>query len=322
MTMGDEQRTPNGGETFNLAAVSETVRERLLAARRLNAPTFPAGSDALPEPRVDQIWRARWEKTATAVLLLADPANSGVRVAVVTFDPDLADSNAIVTSANGTTIGVPAVLWLDAAQTIPLATLDTYLGEVTTPSPQGQLAADELRHFRETPAKETPAKRINNGVMRASVVDDLDALATASWVPKTGGDITQLLAGVRNSALAEVLGVTTADALRLKRGQRPLQADEATKLARLTGHPVEELVAAANALPGVVIELFNTPTVRARISKLAKATGADETITRRDCAYGVYAAAARATGQNPDNERDQWRQRINQYLDIHLRKDE
>lgn len=315
--MGDEQGTPNVGGTFNSAGLTDAVRERLLAARGLNAPTFPADTDPLPEPGVDQIWRARWEKTATAVLLLTNPDNDHVRVAVVTFDPDLADSSATVIPANETTIGTSAVLWLDVPQTIPVATLDTHLGDVRTPSPQRQLDADELRHFQKT-----PTKRVDNGVMRASVIDDLHALATASWVPDTGGDITQLLAGVRNSALAEAIDVTPADALQIKRGQRPLQPEEATKLAPLTGHPVEELVAAANPLPTVVIELFNTPAVRARITKLAKATGADETVTRRDCAYGVYAAAARATGQNPGNERDQWRHRINQYLDTHLPKDD
>jgi hypothetical protein len=315
--MGDEQRTPNGGDTFNSAALTEAVRERLLAARGLNAPTFAADTDPLPEPGVDQIWRARWEKTATAVLLLTNPDNDHVRVAAVTFDPDLADSNPTVTSANGTTIGIPAVLWLDVAQTIPLATLDAHLGDIRTPSPHRRLAADELRHFQKT-----STRRIDDGVMRASVIDDLHALATASWVPETGGDITQLLAGIRNSALAEAIDVTPADALQIKRGQRPLQPDEAIKLAPLTGHPVEELVAAANPLPAVVIELFNTPSVRARISKLATAIGADETVTRRDCAYGVYAAAARATGPTPDNERDQWRRRINQYLDTHLPEDD
>ena len=127
---------------------------------------------------------------------------------------------------------------------------------------------------------------------------------------------------MKNSELAETIGISTADALQIKRGQRLLRPDEATKLAPLAGHPAEELVAAATPLPPVVIHLFNTPTVRARITKLAQATGADETTTRRDCAYGVYAAAARATGQDPNNELDQWEQRINQYLDTHLPQDQ
>lgn len=311
--MGDQQRTPNGGDNFNFAAATDAVRERLLAARALTAPTFPDESAKLPEPGVDQIWRARWEKTAIAVTIVTNPDDDHVRVAAVTFDPDLADSTAIVTPATSTTIGTPAVLWLHAAQTIPLATLDVYLGNLKTPVPERQLAADELLHFQ---AK--PSKRIDDGVMRANVMDDLQALATATWVPETGGDITALLTNVKNSELAETISISTADALQVKRGQRLLRLDEATKLAPLAGHPAEELVAAATPLPPVVIHLFNTPTVRARITKLAQATGADETTTRRDCAYGVYAAAARATGQDPNNERELWQQRINQYLDIHL----
>lgn len=315
--MGDEQRTPNGGDNFNFAALTDAVRDRLLAARALSAPTFPDETDELPEPGVDQIWRARWEKTAIAVIIVTNPDDDHVRVAGVTFDPDLADSTATVTPASGTTIGTPAVLWLDAAQTIALATLDAHLGNLKTPSPERRLAENELLHF-----KETPTKRIGLGVMRANVIDDLRALATATWVPETGGDITELLTNVKNSELAEAIGISTADALQIKRGQRPLQPDEATKLAPLSGHSAEELVAAANPLPPIVIQLFNTPAVRARITKLAKATGADEIATRRRCAYGVYAAAARATGQDPDNERDQWRQRINQYLDTYLPKDQ
>ena len=315
--MGDQQRTPNGGDNFKLAAATDAVRERLLAARALTAPTFPDETAELPEPGVDQIWRARWEKTAIAVIIVTNPDDDHVRVAAVTFDPDLADSTAIVTPATGTTIGTPAVLWLHAAQTIPLATLDAHLGNLKTPVPKPQLAANELRHFQVT-----PSKRIDDGVMRANVTDDLQALATATWVPETGGDITALLTNVKNSELAETIGISTADALQIKRGQRLLRPDEATKLAPLAGHPAEELVAAATPLPPVVIHLFNTPTVRARITKLAQATGADETTTRRDCAYGVYAAAARATGQDPNNELDQWEQRINQYLDTHLPQDQ
>lgn len=314
--MGDEERTPNGGDTFDFAVITEAARERLVAARGLKAPIFPAETDPLPEPGVGQIWRARWERTATAVLILANPDQGNVRVAVVTFDPALADSTATITSADGTTIGTPAVLWLDVAETIPLATLDKHLGDLQTPSPQHGPADGELRHFREP-----PTRRRANRVMRASVMDDLRALTVASWVPETGGDITQLLAGIRNSTLAEAIDVTPAEALKIKRGQRPLRTAEATKLAPLSGHPVDKLLAAANPLPAVVVELFNTPDVRARVGKLAKATGADETVTRRDCAYAVYAAAARATGQNQNNERDQWRQRINQYLETHMPKD-
>lgn len=313
--MGDEERSPNGGDTFDLAAVTDTVRERLLA-RGLSAPAFPDMAAPLPEPGLDQIWRARWEKTATAVLLLSNPDDDHVRVAGVTFDPDLADSNTTVTPATGTTIGTPAVLWLDAAQVIPLATLDAHLGDIRTLTPQRPVAANELRHFQDS-----PSKRTDDGVMRASVIDDLNALASASWVPETGGDVTQLLAGVKNSQVAEALQVTTAGALQIKRGQRPLAPDEATKLAPLTGRPVEELVAAASPLPAAVIHLFNTPSIRARITRLARATGTDETATRREAAYGVFAAAARATGQSPDAEHDEWRQRINQYLDTRLPQD-
>ncbi len=46
-----------------------------------------------------------------------------------------------------------------------------------------------------------------------------------------------------------------------------------------------------------VIHLFNTPEVRARITKLRQGYWRRRNHTRRDCAYGVYAAAARATGQ-------------------------
>ncbi|WP_183408186.1 hypothetical protein [Nocardioides pocheonensis] len=311
--MGDEQHTPNGGDHFNFATAADSVRARLLAARAMDAPMFPDEAAELPEPAPDQIWRARWEMTALAVIIITNPDDDHVRVAAVTFDPDLADSTATVTPASGTTIGTPAVLWLDAAHTIPLATLDAHLGNIRTPSPERTLVPDELLHYQSS-----PTKRTNDGVMRASVIDDLKALTFATWVPETGGNITQLLANVKNNQVSEALDLSPADALQIKRGQRPLQPDEATKLAPLTGHSAEELVAAASKLPPAVIHLFNTPAVRARITKYANATGADETTTRRECAYGAYAAAARATGRTDDNGLDQWRQRINQYLDTHL----
>lgn len=315
--MGNEQRVRDGGDTFDVAALMAAARDRLRAARAISVPNFPAASEPLPEPGAGQIWRARWDKTATAVLLLADPDHEQVEVAAVTFDPDLADSNAVVMPATGTTMGIRTVFWFDTARRIPLATLDTHLGTVTASTSQGPLAANELRHF-----KEKAGKGINDGVMRASIIDALRALERATWVLETTGDLKHMLAGIRNSELAAAIGVTFADALQLKRGQRPLQFDEATKLAPVIGHSIEELVATANPLPGVIIDLFNSPSVRARIITLARATGADEITTRRACAYAVYAAAARATGRNTDTERDQWRQRIDQYLDTHLSRDQ
>ncbi len=193
VTMGDEQRTPNSGDTFDFAAITEAARERLVAARGLNAPIFPAETDPLPEPGINQIWRARWEKTATAVIIVANPDEDNVRVAAVTFDPDLADSSATITSAVGTTIGTPAVLWLDVTETIPLATLDTHLGDMKTPSPEH----DPLDGVPALP--KPPTRRRTNRVMRASVIDDLRALAVATWIPETGGDITELLAKIKNS---------------------------------------------------------------------------------------------------------------------------
>ncbi len=314
--MGDGQRTPNGGDKFNFAAAADSVRERLLAARGISAPTFADETAEPPDPGINQIWRARWEKTALAVIIVTNPDDDHVRVAAVTFDPDLADSSATVTPASATTIGISAVLWLDATQTIPLATLDAHLGNVKTPSPERKLASNELLHYQAI-----PTNRTYDGVMRASIIDDLKTLTYASWIPESGGDITELLANVKSSEIVQAVGVSTAEALQIKRGQRPLQPDEATMIAPLAGHSADELVAAASQLPSAVIHLFNTPAVRARITKYARATGADEITARRDCAYGVYAAAARATGQANDNELDQWRQRINQYLDTHLPQD-
>ena len=313
--MGDEQGTPHGDDNFDFSALTDAARARLVAARGLNAPTFPSDADALPEPAIDQIWRARWEKTATAVLLLDNPHGGQVRVAGVTFDPALADSTATVTPANGTTLGTPAVLWLDAAQTIPLATLDRYLGGIRRPSPLRRVVSHELRHFQAP-----RLSRVDDGIMRASVLDDLHALAVAAWVPTNSGDLVELLASLLNSELAEAIDVSPADALQIKRGQRPLHPSEAATLARLTGHSSEELVNAAPPLPAVIVDLFNTPAVRARVASLARSTGADETELRRETAYAVLASAARATGLRSSNEREQWIQRIDQYFDTHLPK--
>ena len=311
--MGDEQRIPDSADDFDFATAASSVRKRLLAARSISAPTFPDETTALPEPGIYQFWRARWEETALAVIIVADPEDDRVTVAAVTFDPDLADLSATVIRASGTTIGTSAILWLDARRTIPLATLDAHLGNMTSPLPERKLASNEPLHHQAV-----PTKRSNDGVMRASVIDDLMALVDATWLPKSDGDITELLSDVKASDIVQAVGVGTADALQIKRGQRPLQPDEATKIAPLAGLSADELVAAASQLPPAVVHLFNTPAVRARITKYAKATGAREVTARRNCAYGVYAAAARATGQADDNELDQWRQRINQYLDTHL----
>lgn len=311
--MGDEQRIPNSVDNFDFSTAARSVRERLLAARGMSAPTFPDETTELPDPDINQIWRARWEETALAVIIVANPEDDRVTVAAVTFDPDLADLSATVIRASGTTIGTSAVLWLDDTRSIPLATLDAHLGNMKGPLVERKLDSNELLHHQAV-----ATRRSNDGVMRASIVDDLTALVDAAWIPEHGGDITELLAKVKGSDIVQAVGVSTADALQIKRGQRPLQPDEATKIAPLAGHSADELVAAASQLPPAVIHLFNTPAVRSRITKYAKATGASEITARRNCAYGVYAAAARATGQADDNELDQWRQRINQYLDTHL----
>jgi hypothetical protein len=315
--MGEDQRAQRDDDTFNVASVMAAARGRLIAARATTAPTFTDDAGGHPEPAANQMWRARWEKTATAVLLLAAPHADRFQVAAITFDPDLADSNAAVVPANGTTLGIPAVIWLGVERTIPTATLDAHLGDITTLAPPRPAKTGELPQFQTS-----PHRVLDDGVMRARVQDDLDALSAATWVLETGGDPTELLQGIKNSQVAEALGLSTAEALQVKRGQRPLQPGEAAKLSALTGHPVEKLLGAANPLPATVIELFNTPAVRKRVIDLAKARGADELSMRREAAYGVVAAAARTTGQSPEAQRTAWRMRIDQYFETRIPSDD
>lgn len=312
-----------------LGPPSDDVHQRVLNAIR-SVPSAMDGAlnGPIPEPAAGQLWRARWEDTTSAVILLTTPEHGSVSVAAVTFDDVLADDSATVLPPVATTTAIACVVWLSDLRELPIAVLDRYMGALRNDvgSDAGSTTnAQALVSTLRTRGDQGPAEFSSGApAMRGSVIDDLERLAQASWAPEpAAADLSAVLSSAKPSAIARALGIPTSEALRLKRGDRSVEPAEREKLAELTGSTAAEVTAAGVALPSLVIELFNDPRVRADVVSLAARRGQDETTVRRQAAYETASAAARATGnkQSEDAQREVWRKRIEQYFNVHLHRE-
>ena len=274
---------------------------RALAAVQLPPTVCVQWAEPPPPPTKGQIWRARWEHTASLVLVL-EATRSTVRVAVVTAEPKLADDAAVVLAADNTLLGAPLTVWDRIARNIPTCALDRFVGT---------LAATALR--AGVRASETVSPLDRRVEERARIEDMLGVLEMAAWALPSEHSISELLeqTGMRSSLL-EIPGLDTQEALLIARGQRPVSALLARSLAALTDVPASMWLQANPQLPMALVEELGQPAARARIAALARTRGHDEPEEMRATAYDLFALAARQTGveQAPD-----WHQRLERYLE-------
>jgi hypothetical protein len=276
-------------------------RQHALATSRLPAAARQVWTDTPPRPAAHQLWRARWEHSATLVVLTHVDARTVTAVAVTTT-PELADEHAVIVDPEATQLGTSLVLWDALVRELPVRVLDHCLGT---------LPETWTRSARARPTRSAADRRHE---ARGCVQDTLDDLAAATWVRHFERPLAELFDDVGTTKhLLTLPGLSRDAALELRRGQRPLTEAQARELSQLTSTPVGRWRAAGPTIPDGLVEAIDAPADRSRITWHARAHGLDEISARQEIAYGTVALAARKTGSPVED----WNAKLDRYLQAH-----
>ncbi len=286
------------------------MSDSLSSAAQLNSVTRSMWTSDAEAPAAGQIWRARWQ-TAGLLVVLIEISRSHVLAVPVTADPAAAGRHAVRLARTDTTVAVELFIWPGLQRLLPVRVLDRRLGDVTSRDHIPALATatsqgPDTGHDVFDPALEE----------RARLEDEMAALADAAWAPTGSGRIKELLdiASVSPAAIRQLPGVKPAEALAIRRGERPLTSAQIAALVELTGTPATTWWAANPQLPADLIDEVDQPAMRRPILALAAEDGSDELEQRCRVAYAVYALAARQTGAPVGID---WAGRLRQYLAAH-----
>lgn len=314
----------------------ELLRETLKSSLAI---VHTAAERNTPTPEVGDVWRARWQDVAGAVLVthvghgslqhrtpvgpsdgswevdvvggrdndvqhLTEGSAHAVRVAPVSFDEE-ADDSAVVAPAPTHDIGVDFVVWIEDSTDVPIRVLEAKLGQLAQPGVDGLPRG--TRNWGPT----DPRTR-----HRARMQDLLDALAEATWAPEsnTGVHLADLLATADIRDVAKALG-SVQEAAQLRRGQGWLTPEQAEKLAPVLSKNPDELLEANPELPDDLVTTMDQPQVRAWVDAFAALRDQDEVTAWRTAAYGVFALAAREHTRTPSTN---WVARVRAYFDAIL----
>ena len=261
--------------------------------------------------RPGAVWRARWDDVALLVLLVGTPTATTVTAMPVTFDDTGADAETLLVTAP-VARGVPLTVWRTLRRDLPLAVLDRPVDELA-PAVVAWTAGGPAPDDARLGGPMLPAVAPRSAV-RADLVDDLDVLIAA--VPAlTSGSPRLTAAETRKrvspsdeqfAALMDRLGVGLPAVLDLVDGKRQPDQGEAAALLDIVGVAPE----VAPPPAGLVIEMYH-PRWKVTVLDLAHRRDLDEVAARMAMANGVFALAARQTGeQTPD-----WRERLARWAD-------
>lgn len=286
--MNDSDATPGARllRAVAKAAVPSAVRE--------------AWTSTPPTPEAGQVWRARWDETAQALLIL-EVEQSRIRAAPVSFDTEMADDSAVVLNASYTWLGVGAVVWIDLAQELPVRVLDRWGGRVAVP----------LDVLAKLPRGSAVLNAMDDrALVKAELMDAMETFASARWAPEGDGSLGERLVSLGIQRIIELLGCRTDEALALMRGQQPLTEEQAEVMGPELGASPDELLLANPPLPPKLVDDLDPPHWRAKVIQLARLRDVGEPEAWRTAGYGTYALAARQT----DRGEPAWEERIAQYF--------
>lgn len=254
----------------------------------IGALTLPAAvqeavrAAAVPAP--GQLFRARWGEVSRFVLLVRAIDEAWI-VAPVTLDPELATDEANLLGPEDTDFEVPVAVWLGLAASIPAIALERSVGQL-------RISMAELRRSPEGRRVRSPLDE--RAMERAILQDDLADLA-AAVAPQERG-LAELLDGLGLDALERV-GIPTAEAYVLLRGERPVTRQEAELLAPHAGVQAAELMAAGPRLSEEVVRrVLEHEEVAPLVRRLAEREARSAAEAGAPALHTAYALAARETG--------------------------
>lgn len=253
-------------------------------------------ADVAPAP--GRLFRVRWGKVSRFVLVVRAVEEAWV-VAPVSLDPELATEEASLLGPDDTDFEVPVAVWLGLAVRVPVIVLDRSVGQL-------RISMSDLRRAPEGRRVRNPLDE--RAMEQAVLQDDLAELAAAVAPLERG--LAELLDGLDLDALEQV-GIPTAEAYVLLRGERPVTPREAQLLAPLAGVSTEELIAAGPALSeDVVRTVLVNEEVAPLVRRLAEREATSEAEVGGRVLRTVYTLAARETGPGEID----WVARMVQYL--------
>jgi len=309
--MGDQEVPARLLDLARQAQAPQALSDESLRAR--------FGNPADTVIQVGQVWRARWDEVSLLLLILAAQARN-VLAAPVTLEPPAEDEHCIVVEAPFTAFRADATVWAGMATSVPIRVLervvDRWDEEITRyvrPYMEGR-SGGVLRgahHGRPILDEFAPS-----ALMRAELVDDLEALIRAPGLPaaipgEKRQDLASLLRGkIDLAALCAELDLSQPEVMRILRGKAPLTAEQMVTIARVTGLTTEQVAGSVRPLPLALVTEAEHPRWRGAWRHRARMQGTSEEEARRAGSYGVYALAARETGTSePD-----WNRRLREFL--------
>lgn len=299
-------------------AAQSSAYERLLAAAAgLKVPDAVREVATAPprDPEPGQIWRAVWEHTIQ-LLVITTVDDDTVHAIPVSFER-YADAHTLLLPAEASTLEQPLALWYGLKQPLPWCVLDRQVSQLTMPLPAS--LHPDLPHTAPLGARwgsSAPSPAAADAEYRGALADTLARLSAARWVPEGSGALRELLQqrGVTAQQLGSQLQLPPAQALPVWRGQYPLTADQADKLAVLLGLRADEVLAANPALPPALVHELNRPLRRKQVRTLAARHLESEHQARLRAAYGIFTLAAR-----PDSRTNtDWTARTDRYFELRL----
>jgi len=270
---------------------------------QLNWPTPPADH---PDPAPGQLWRSTWNGVASIVVTLAPPTGRNVAVAVASAD-QTGDEGTVVAD---TLLGMTVAVWTTITADIKFFTLEHRITDLTAASLD---TVPDVR-LNGTPGAWVPIvdELDDRALIRADLVDQIEALANADWLPETPtavatvGDLAAQ-ASITPSILARELGITPGDARRLTQGHRAPSPTEISALTELLG----AVPASTATFDEALVASMDAPEFRPALQLVADRHHAgDDVAARRSFAGTMMAMAARPREQGPRN----WRAMIRDAL--------
>jgi hypothetical protein len=258
-----------------------------------------------PEPASGQLWRLRWEDTvAMAVVLNVD--DQDVRVAPACLDSWLADDYAVFVSKEWSPLRASLAVWTSLISTVPLCVLDRYLGEVDVLD-QVQVTWEAFRKGGAVPGHIPVGDTIVSPLderwqFRRQLAADFSVLSDAGWSePSAGtgdGSLGAMLDGIEPQAIGEALDLLPPDVFILLRGETPLNAEQADRLAELTAISPSELMSASPPVPREILREISHPRNRARLEERAARSRWSYREVRVRACTALVGTAARYAGQS------------------------
>jgi transcriptional regulator with XRE-family HTH domain len=267
-----------------------------------------------PDPLPGQLWRARRDDTSMLVLLTqVEP--TAVDAVPVTMDDDYSTADSVLLERDASPLGVSLTVWPELGKTLPMRVLENYAGDLELDG----AGIDPLGAVRAAGRLGRPASSPADPVLeyQARIRDDSAFMAGISE-PSGSGTLPNILADgrLRTAELAQILGVSPAEVLSLRRGERPISPAEAARLAPVLGLARDDLVAANPAPPNKLLVQVAHPRRRAQIVTLARVKDISEDEAFARAAFDTYALAARASG-DPEGA-EAWNARLDRYFQMVL----